>query len=177
MTRLVVDATLANDTLAAHESTTEHADGQAQTFHERSRSPPPFMSSSGDDDIEVLDTSGGIEAACWSLISDRRIRPAIFKVGISHHPPRRWYGEYFFDGYARMYIVFEHDQPEPVEDMERCLISELTRRSDATGRPDRPRCQNQQPGGEGCMRLNPPPYYTYLVVGDGIVLGRRALVN
>ena len=70
-----------------------------------------------------------------------------------------------------MYVIFRSQDPEPVEEMEETLIRELRAKSLAVPRGDRPRCQNINPGREGTMRNGPPPYYVYLVVGDGRNLG------
>lgn len=118
---------------------------------------------------------------CTEIVSVPCLRPTMFKIGITADPYFRWQ-EYFADGYLAMIIIYECDDPAPVESMERDLIHRLSEWCD-TGEIDRPRIQNINPGGEGLMHrshvtcASGPPFYTYLVVGNGAHIGHMRLAR
>ena len=88
--------------------------------------------------------------------------PCGFKVGISFNPYSRWYYQYWNEGYRFMLIVDASQRAVDMENMEQYLIEELKGRCQGTNA----HCYNIHKGGNGNMRVkNPPPYFTYVVVG------------
>ena len=112
-----------------------------------------------------------IHVTCWQIVANRSLAPLFFKIGITHDPKARW-GQYYYEGYSQMFLLLETNDPEEAENLERFLIRWLRVRCDRCTDPQKPRIQNEIPGGEGAMRRFPPPYYTYMTIGSGVLSGK-----
>ena len=128
-----------------------------------------------EDDVTYVCPLLSIHQFCWELIANPKFAPLLYKVGITSMPFQRWTG-YFYEGYYMMFVIFESSDPEEVENLERFLISYLQSKEERCQHPQKPRIQNQIPGGEGSMRRYDPPYFTYICLGSGTHSGKlRAL--
>jgi len=91
--------------------------------------------------------------------------PAVFKIGITCDPLKRWRG-YEREGYAQLHLLYTSDQPVAVQMLEAALIDAFQGRAG---------CRNVAHGGEGPTGRD-PPYFTYLALtpcgaGVGVSVG------
>ena len=124
-----------------------------------------------EDDVVYVGPLLSIHQFCWELIANPKFAPLLYKVGITSMPFQRW-NAYFYDGYYMMFVIFESSDPEEVENLERFLISYLQSKEERCQHPQKPRIQNQIPGGEGSMRRYDGPYFTYICIASGLHCGK-----
>ena len=128
-----------------------------------------------EDDVTYVCPLLSIHQFCWELIANPKFAPLLYKVGITSMPFQRW-THYFYAGYYMMFVLFESSDPAEVENLEIFLISYLQSKEERCQHPQKPRIQNQIPGGEGSMRRYDGPYFTYICLGSGTHSGKlRAL--
>jgi hypothetical protein len=111
------------------------------------------------EDIEIRDQ-------VLQLVTGDAVLPCKYKIGISHNPWSRWFFQYWKEGYSVMAIIDKAFSATDMEKLEIYLIAEVPELCKHT----RAFCANEHRGGNGAMRRKPPPYYAYVVMGNGALM-------